>query len=61
MTQRGMNIKAVATSEITAKLAMQFGIPLVSIDEVDHIDLDIEGADEIDGSLNAIKGVGGAL
>ena len=37
------------------------GIPLLTIDEVDHIDLAIDGVDEIDPAFNAIKGGGGAL
>ena len=57
---QGFNIKAVATSQSTAELANKFKIPLVSIDEVERIDLAIDGVDEIDGHFNAIKG-GGVL
>ena len=57
----GFHIKAVATSQSTAELANKFKIPLVSIDEVERIDLAIDGVDEIDGQFNAIKGGGGAL
>lgn len=57
----GLNIKAVATSLSTSNIAAGFNIPLVSIDEVDRIDMAIDGVDEIDGGFNAIKGGGGAL
>jgi ribose 5-phosphate isomerase A len=61
LTKLGLNIKAVTTSQGTADLAAKFMIPLISIDEVDSIDLVIDGVDEIDGQFNAIKGGGGAL
>ena len=61
LVKQGLNIKAVATSQNTTKLAKEFKIPLVSIDEVERIDLAIDGVDEIDGQFNAIKGGGGAL
>jgi ribose 5-phosphate isomerase A len=61
LVNRGFNIKAVATSQNTKNLADKFKIPLVSIDEVERIDLAIDGVDEIDGQFNAIKGGGGAL
>ena len=37
------------------------GIPLTTLDDIDRLDLTVDGADEIDGSLNLIKGGGGAL
>jgi ribose 5-phosphate isomerase A len=61
LVRQGFNLKAVATSQNTADLANKFKIPLVSIDEVERIDLAIDGVDEIDGRFNAIKGGGGAL
>lgn len=61
LVRQGFNLKAVATSQNTADLANKFKIPLVSIDEVERIDLAIDGVDEIDGQFNAIKGGGGAL
>lgn len=57
----GLRIKAVSTSRSTTKLANELGIPLIPLNAADHIDLTIDGADEIDGSLNGIKGGGGAL
>lgn len=61
LIKQGLRIKAVATSQITANVASEFKIPLVSIDKVERIDLAIDGVDEIDGQFNAIKGGGGAL
>lgn len=61
MVSKGLKLKAVATSQSTTKLAEEHGIPLVAIDEVDKIDLAIDGVDEIDSNFNAIKGGGGAL
>ena len=57
----GLKVKAVSTSSSTTKLANELGIPLISLNAADHIDLTIDGADEIDSALNGIKGGGGAL
>jgi ribose 5-phosphate isomerase A len=59
--REGLDIKAVATSGQTEKLARELGIPLLDIEQVDHIDIDIDGADEVDEYCNLIKGGGGAL
>jgi ribose 5-phosphate isomerase A len=59
--QDGLAIRGVPTSRRTAKLARELGIRLVSLEEVDQIDIGIDGADEIDPALNATKGRGGAL
>jgi ribose 5-phosphate isomerase A len=58
----GLRIRGVPTSDRTATLAAELGIPLVSLDDVEGIDLTIDGADEVVlASLNVIKGLGGAL
>jgi ribose 5-phosphate isomerase len=57
----GLNFTAVPTSDRTEALARDLGIPLSTLDEVDRLDLGIDGADEIDPALGAIKGRGGAL
>lgn len=57
----GLRVKAVSTSSSTTKLANELGIPLIPLNAAEHIDLTIDGADEIDSSLNGIKGGGGAL
>src|SRR5699024_3167828 len=44
-----------------ANLATSLGIRLATLDEVDHLDLCVDGADEIDPALDVVKGRGGAL
>jgi ribose 5-phosphate isomerase A len=60
-TAAGLSITGVATSCRTETLARGLGIPLLAFDDLDHIDLGFDGADEIDPQLDAIKGRGGAL
>lgn len=57
----GLTIEGVPTSERTAKLCNELGVPLKSLDELPELDLTIDGADEFDGALTLIKGGGGAL
>lgn len=57
----GLDIIGVPTSERTARLALEEGIPLTTLDETPHLDLTIDGADELDRQLRLIKGGGGAL
>src|SRR3546814_6032862 len=54
-------MEAVATSEASAALARSVGIVLVPLERVARVDLTIDGVDQIDPMLNAIKGRGGAL
>jgi ribose 5-phosphate isomerase A len=55
------DIRGVPTSNRSAQLARELSIPLVSLAQVDQIDVDVDGADEIDPKLDLIKGLGGAL
>src|SRR3981189_806255 len=57
----GLNIIGVPTSETTRADAARCGIPLTTLDDIDRLDLTVDGADEIDPALNVIKGGGGAL
>lgn len=61
LIQEGMRLQALATSEQTAALARERGIPLLDIRQVQSLDLTIDGVDEIDPHFHAIKGGGGAL
>lgn len=61
MVKNGLKIQGVPTSKATGQQARELGIPLLDINDVDHIDLAIDGVDEIDGDFNATKGGGGAL
>jgi len=54
-------VRGVATSQTIAELAESLGIPLVGIDEVDSIDVTVDGADEVGPDNAVIKGFGGAL
>lgn len=57
----GLRVTGVPTSEATAAAARACGIPLVGLDDVDEIDVTVDGADEVDPHLDLIKGYGGAL
>ena len=57
----GMKIRGIATSVQTQNLAASVGIPLTTLEEVQRIDVTIDGADEFDPELRLIKGGGGAL
>src|ERR1700680_3651657 len=57
----GLNVIGVPTSEATRADAERCGIALTTLDDIDRLDLTVDGADEIDPSLNLIKGGGGAL
>ena len=55
------DVYGVPTSYQSRLLAIENGIPVVGLDEVDAIDIAVDGADEVDPSLNLIKGRGAAL
>ncbi|MCA1458448.1 ribose-5-phosphate isomerase RpiA [Bradyrhizobium sp. BRP22] len=57
----GLKVVGVPTSEATRAQAQACGIALTTLDEIDHLDLTVDGADEVDAALNLIKGGGGAL
>jgi ribose 5-phosphate isomerase A len=57
----GLDVIGVPTSEATRADAIRCGIKLTTLDDIDRLDLTVDGADEIDPALNVIKGGGGAL
>ncbi|HWZ38177.1 MAG TPA: ribose-5-phosphate isomerase RpiA [Bradyrhizobium sp.] len=57
----GLKVVGVPTSETTRAQAEQCGIALTTLDDIDRLDLTVDGADEIDHALDLIKGGGGAL
>lgn len=59
--RQGLKIMGIPTSQATKELAEQLGIPLTTFEAHPSIDIDIDGADEIDPQLNLIKGGGGAF
>jgi ribose 5-phosphate isomerase A len=61
MRSPGLDVVGVATSSATVWLAEELGVPLRGPEDVDRIDLTVDGADEIDPRFNLIKGGGAAL
>lgn len=57
----GLKIRGIPSSDASHDLAVELGIPLTTFDEVQQIDVAIDGADEFDPALNLIKGGGGAM
>jgi ribose 5-phosphate isomerase A len=57
----GLEVTCVPTSEVTARQARDLGIPLTDLEAHPHLDLTVDGADEVGSGLALIKGAGGAL
>ncbi len=49
-----------STSDRTSELAISLGLTVVAPDEIGHLDIAIDGADEVDPAFNLTKGAGGA-
>lgn len=56
-----LNVRGVPTSNETARIATQHGVPLLSLSDAPELALTVDGADEVDPDLNLIKGYGRAL
>ena len=56
-----LEVRGVPTSIETERKAREFGIPLATLDQIERLDLTVDGADEIDTRFDMIKGGGGAL
>ena len=61
LLRSGLMFRGIPTSEQTRALAESLGIPLITFDIANSIDVTIDGADEVDPQLRLIKGRGGAL
>jgi ribose 5-phosphate isomerase A len=59
--QQGLRVTGVPTSAATAVTAQECGIALAGLDDLDGIDVTVDGADEVDPHLDLIKGYGGAM
>ena len=59
--KNGLNVICVPTSENTKNLAESLNIPLTSLENLNFLDLTVDGADEVDDNLSLLKGGGGAL
>lgn len=60
MREEGLGILGIPTSYQAAELARRNGIPLRTLDDVNRVDIAIDGADEVDPDKNLIKGGGAA-
>ncbi len=61
LSQHGIKVRGVPTSSASAELACSLGIEIVALDGKARLDVDIDGADEVDSRLNLVKGYGGAM
>jgi len=61
LVRDGYDLLAVPTSIASEKQARELNIPIATLEEAGTLDLTIDGADEVDGNLDLIKGMGGAL
>ncbi len=59
--EKNLNVKCIPSSFQSYQLIIQNGLELVSLEQYPEIDVDIDGADEIDKDLNLVKGGGGCL
>jgi len=59
--QKGLRIRGIPTSDRSRELALSLGIPVITLDDCQEIDVTVDGADEVDPQLRLIKGGGGAL
>ncbi len=60
IAEENLSVRGIPTSFAAERLAQQFSIPIVNLDDVERIDLAFDGADEVDPDLNLIKGRGAA-
>ena len=58
LVQQGYNLTCTATSVQSEELAKSLGIKVVDLDEIGHLDITIDGADEVDPDMQLIKGLG---
>jgi ribose 5-phosphate isomerase A len=56
--KKGLHVRGVATSQASADLATELGLTVVTLGDVSHLDVTVDGADEVDPNLNLIKGYG---
>jgi ribose 5-phosphate isomerase A len=59
--KNGLRVRGIPTSVRSKELAESLGIPLITLDDCQEIDVTVDGADEVDPQLRLIKGGGGAM
>ncbi|MBL4616257.1 MAG: ribose-5-phosphate isomerase RpiA [Robiginitomaculum sp.] len=57
----GLKVRGVPTSKRSEEVALEAGVPLIDVEQVDHIHLTVDGADEVGPEFALIKGGGGCL
>jgi len=57
----GLNVQVVASSVVSTIKAQQLGLPLLALEHIDHLDLYVDGADEVTADLTLLKGRGADL
>src|SRR5436190_1756134 len=60
LAERKLHVRCVATSKASGDLAVSLGLQLVTLEDVSHLDVTVDGADEVDPQFNLIKGYGRA-
>lgn len=60
LADRKLHVRCVSTSKSSSDLATSLGLQVVTLDQVTHLDVTVDGADEVDPHLNLIKGYGRA-
>jgi ribose 5-phosphate isomerase A len=61
LAERGIKVRGVPTSKASEELAHSLGIEVVGLGGKGRVDVDVDGADEVDSRLNMVKGYGGAM
>jgi ribose 5-phosphate isomerase A len=59
--KNGLRVRGIPTSVRSRELAVSLGIPVITLDDCQEIDVTVDGADEVDPHLRLVKGGGGAL
>jgi ribose 5-phosphate isomerase A len=59
--KNGLRIRGIPSSDRSREQAVSLGIPIITLDDCQQIDVTVDGADEVDPQLRLIKGGGGAL
>ena len=59
--KNGLRIRGIPSSDRSREQAVSLGIPVITLDDCQQIDVTVDGADEVDPQLRLIKGGGGAL
>jgi ribose 5-phosphate isomerase A len=59
--EAGLEVVGVPTSLLTEQVAREAGVPVGKLEDVERLEIAVDGADEVDGKMNLLKGGGGNL